>query len=269
MTIKMIAVDLDGTLLNSHHQIDEKTVIALQKANKLGIKVVPASGRPLPGVLPYLEKLKISGQDNYAIVFNGALVQNLTGKTIINHNMNYDDLKYLLDVQKLSKSNLHFMCEKFYYTLDHDFSLTMSRVSYLSGMPFKVREFDQIATDFTFLKGEYTGTKKEMDLLGRKLSNQFKQDYNVARSDREIWEINKKSASKGNAIHELAQKLNIDDQEVIIFGDQGNDLSMFSRPDFLKVAMGNAIDEIKEKANFVTADNDHNGIAEALDKFVF
>ena len=54
----------------------------------------------------------------------------------------------------------------------------------------------------------------------------------------------------------------------MIFGDQGNDLSMFSNPNFIKVAMGNAISEIKDKADYVTDDNDHNGIAKALKKFV-
>lgn len=94
-------------------------------------------------------------------------------------------------------------------------------------------------------------------------------DYNVARSDPMILEINKHEASKGRGVHQLAQKLGIKDDEVMIFGDQGNDISMFKNPDFKKVAMGNAIDEIKEKADFVTKSNDEAGIAYAIDKFIF
>lgn len=94
-------------------------------------------------------------------------------------------------------------------------------------------------------------------------------DYNVARSDPMILEINKREASKGRGVHQLAQKLGIKDDEVMIFGDQGNDMSMFKNPDFKKVAMGNAIDEIKEKADFVTKSNDEAGIAYAIDKFIF
>ena len=84
-----------------------------------------------------------------------------------------------------------------------------------------------------------------------------------------ILEINKHEASKGKGIHQLAQKLGIKDSEVMIFGDQGNDMSMFHNTDFKKIAMGNAIDEIKDKADFVTKTNDEAGIAYAIDKFIF
>ena len=83
------------------------------------------------------------------------------------------------------------------------------------------------------------------------------------------YKINKKAASKSNGIHELAQKLGIKDDEVMIFGDQGNDMSMFENFDFKKIAMGNAIEAIKEKADFVTKTNDEAGIAYAINKFVF
>lgn len=267
--IKFIAVDLDGTLLNSQKQVDEQTIVALKKADQMGIKVVPASGRPLPGVLPYLKKLGLSGHDNYAIVFNGGLIQRLDGEIILNNEMNYNDFRELLRVQKLSKSNLHFVRERHFYTLDRDFSMMMSRISFMSGMPFKVRNFNEIMRNFTFLKCEYTGSKEEMDQLGAKFPAEFKQKYNVARSHPQIWEVNGKGASKGNAIHDLAHRLGIADNEVMIFGDQGNDNTMFSKPDFFKVAMGNAIDAIKNKADFVTKSNDESGIAYALDQLVF
>lgn len=266
--IKMVAVDMDGTLLNSQHQIDPKTTAALKELVAKGIKVVPASGRPLTGVMPYLNKLALSGEDNYAILYNGGLVQNLAGKTILNNEMHYADFKNLLAIQKLGKSNLHFVRQKYYYTLDHDFSLIMAKISYLSGMPFRIREFDQIKPDFSFLKCEFTGPKRIIDQLGEKFPSSFYQQYNVTRSDPRIWEVNSKNASKGNAIHHLASYLGIKDSEVMIFGDQGNDRSMFENSDFKKVAMGNAITEIKEKANFVTKSNDEAGIAYAIHQLI-
>ena len=66
----------------------------------------------------------------------------------------------------------------------------------------------------------------------------------------------------------LAERLKIRPKEVMIFGDQGNDMSMFNNPDFYKVAMGNAIEDIKARADYVTDDNDHNGVAKALKKLV-
>ena len=67
---------------------------------------------------------------------------------------------------------------------------------------------------------------------------------------------------------ELANRLGFEEDEVMIFGDEGNDISMFSNPHFKKIAMGNAIDEIKDLADYVTDDNNHNWIAKALKKFV-
>ena len=68
---------------------------------------------------------------------------------------------------------------------------------------------------------------------------------------------------------DLASRLKIDQKDVMVFGDQGNDISMFENPNFKKIAMGNAIEAIKEKADFVTKTNDEAGIAYAINKFVF
>ena len=87
--IKLIAVDMDGTLLQSNNQIGEETKEVLKKADQFGIKIVPASGRPLPGVVPCMEDLGIIGQDNYAVLYNGGLVQSVSGKVLISHQFDY------------------------------------------------------------------------------------------------------------------------------------------------------------------------------------
>ncbi len=139
MLIKMIATDLDGTLLTSDHRIGSKTKKALQMANKMGIKVVPASGRPLPGVLPYLKQLNISGHSNYAILFNGGVVQRLTGEKLISNDLTYEDLKEMLHYQQLGKVNLHFMTENHYYTMDRNLSIIMA-----VDLQVKLRTLDKI-----------------------------------------------------------------------------------------------------------------------------
>ena len=268
--IKLIAVDMDGTLLQSNNQIGEETKKVLKKADQFGIKIVPASGRPLPGVVPYMEDLGIIGQDNYAVLYNGGLVQSVSGKVLISHQFDYAEFKKMLSIQEQNPGiNLHFMRKHDYVTLDRLISTQMAKMSAVSATPFVVKDFAEIPRDFTFLKAEFTGEEDKLDQLGQQFTPDFKQNYNVARSDPKIWEINKKDASKGNAVHELAQKLNINDNEVMIFGDQGNDMSMFEVADFNKVAMGNAIDAIKDKADFVTKSNDEAGIAYAINKLIF
>lgn len=268
--IKLIAVDMDGTLLQSNNRIGEETKEILKKADQSGIKIVPASGRPLPGVVPYMEDLGIVGKDNYAVLYNGGLVQSISGNVLISHQFDYAEFKKMVTIQKQNPGvNLHFMRKHDYVTLDRLISTQMAKMSAVSATPFIIKDLDEIPIDFKFIKAEFTGAEDKLDQLGRQFTQNFKQNYNVARSDPRIWEINKKNASKGNALHELAQKLNIKDSEVMIFGDQGNDMSMFEVANFNKVAMGNAIGAIKDKADFITKSNDEAGIAYAINRLIF
>ena len=79
----MVAIDIDGTLVNDHKQIGEKTKAAIKQVRKQGVYVVLCTGRPLSGVKDYLEELALVGEDDYAITFNGAKAQITgTGKAI-------------------------------------------------------------------------------------------------------------------------------------------------------------------------------------------
>ena len=84
MSIKLIAVDIDGTLLNSQRQVTPEVFQAIQDAKAAGVKVVIATGRPIPGVLPLLEELNLNQDGDYVITFNGGLVQETsTGNELI------------------------------------------------------------------------------------------------------------------------------------------------------------------------------------------
>src|SRR5699024_51086 len=134
----------------------------------------------------------------------------------------------------------------------------------------KVRERKEIPQDFTLNQVGCTAWEgsDQVEKLWNNLPSWAFATYDIVRSFDSIIELNALGASKGNALIDLASRLKIDQKEVMIFGDQGNDISMFSNPNFMKIAMGNAIGAIKDKADYVTDDNDHNGIAKALKKFV-
>ena len=201
--IKLIAVDMDGTLLQSNNQIGEETKQALKRADEAGIKVVPASGRPLPGVIPYMGELAISGDDNYAVLYNGGLVQSISGNVLISHQFDYDEFRKFIQLQKQNPGvNLHFMKEHDYWTLDRRLSTKMAKMSAVSGAPFVVKDFDEVPADFQFIKAEYTGPKNKLDRLEQNIPEWLK-DYNVARSDPMILEINKREASKGRGVHQF------------------------------------------------------------------
>lgn len=270
MAIKLIAVDLDGTLLTSSNTILPETARTLQVASSQGIKVVLASGRPLSGVMPFASQLNLSGKDQYAVVFNGAVLQNLAGGILMNQEMDYQDFNTMLRLQRLARVNVHFETTECFWTCDHDLSVQMQINAALTDNMLKVRHREEIPKDFKFNKVGFTCQKDDgqVEKLWNTLPYWSFDKYDIVKSLDTCIELNTKGASKGNALMELADRLKIEQTQVMVFGDQGNDISMFENPNFKKMAMGNAISNIKEKADYITDDNNHNGIAKALKKFV-
>lgn len=271
MAIKLIALDLDGTLLTSNHQISAETKRTLATAHGQGIKLVLTSGRPLSGVLPYEEELGLNGKENeYAVVFNGAVIQNLTGQVLMSQKMDYRDFNILLRLQHLSHVNLHFETTACFWTLDRDLSIQMQINAAYTNNDLRVRRREEIPRDFTFNKAGFTCDpgSDQIAKLWSSLPDWAFQSYDIVRSLSNVIELNAIGASKGNAVMDLAARLKIRQDQVMVFGDQGNDLSMFQNPYFKKIAMGNAVESIKKQADYVTDDNNHNGIAKALKKFI-
>ncbi len=109
---KLIALDMDGTLLNDEKQISPANHKAIKQARDNGVKVVLASGRPLVGFKKYLEELDLISKDDYAVAFNGALVQSSEGGEIISKTtLTLDDYKYLYELSKELKVNIHALTE--------------------------------------------------------------------------------------------------------------------------------------------------------------
>lgn len=270
MAIKMIGVDLDGTLLTSGNYISAETRKVLQEVSNQGIKVVLASGRPLSGVKEFADDLGLKGPDQYAVVFNGAVVQALDGKVLMSQEMDYQDFTTMLRMQRLSHANLHFETTECFWTLDRNLCVQMQINAAFTNNELRVRDKKEIPQDFTFNKVGFTCDRAsdEVEKLWQALPDWAFQSYDIVRSLDNCIEINAIGASKGNGLMNLAERLKIRPKEVMIFGDQGNDMSMFNNPDFYKVAMGNAIEDIKARADYVTDDNDHNGVAKALKKLV-
>ena len=270
LSIKLIAVDLDGTLLSSNNSILPETQKTLKQAIDSGIQVVLATGRPLSGVMQFNQELGLAGDKQYNIVFNGAVIQNLAGKVLMNQEMNYHDFTNMRRLQRLAHVNLHFETPECFWTCDRELGVNLSVNAAMTKNIIKVRKAEEIPQDFTFNKVGFSETDdvEEVEKLWNNIPEWAFAKYDVVRSFSSNIEINIKDASKGNALINLADRLKIAPSQVMVFGDQGNDISMFLNLSFKKVAMGNAIEMIKDNADYITEDNDHDGIAKALKKFV-
>lgn len=269
MTIKLVALDVDDTLLNSQGHILASTKHALQTLLEEGVKVVLCSGRPLRGIQPFLNELGISGADQYAITYNGSVIESLAGDILSQKGLSNDEYRHI----DAYANEQHIQ----YYVLDQDGEVytsnrDVSRIAVIQAWEndagIFIRTPDELADDFTIVKAAFVGEKAALDKVEDGVHAAFADKNYVVRAADNFLEVMHQSVNKGNGLTQLAGKLGISPAEVMVFGDEKNDIPMF---DFAgqAVAMGNGSAAAKAHADYVTDSNDEDGIANALQKLVF
>lgn len=268
MTFKIVAIDVDDTLLNSKGEILDSTKVVIKKTLEKGIKVVLCTGRPLVGVSNFLRELEIDGLDQYVITFNGAVIESVSGEIVSKLVLNNTDYRGL--VSFADQHNLP------YNVLDDDgniytSNLDVNRITVIQAWENQagvlVRTPDQLSDDFSIVKGIFVGEDAELDQMEDKVHATFDEKFYVVRAAKNFLEVMHKDVNKGRALKKLTEKLNVKPDEVIVFGDELNDLPMFEFAG-MAVAMGNGSEFIKSHADFITNSNDKDGIAVAMNKFV-
>lgn len=271
MSIKLVAVDMDGTLLNENNILSPKTIKVVKAAKKHGVKVVLCTGRPLTGVMPFLKELGLTEATDYVITFNGALVQNTaTGEILVRHTLARDQYLELETLSRQIGSHLHAEDDQFIYTANRDISPYTVGESALVNMPVRFRHVDEIAPNKAFSKVMLIDEPAVLAEAKTKIPADFFDRYQFVQSEAYFLEVLNKNAGKGNGLRDLANALNIDQSEVMAIGDQGNDLSMLEYAGF-PVAMDNAIPELKKIAKVVTKSNHEgqDGVAYAIETYAF
>ncbi|WP_164506850.1 Cof-type HAD-IIB family hydrolase [Lapidilactobacillus bayanensis] len=261
--IKLVAIDLDGTLLNSQHVIAPQNIPVIKKISASGVKVVLASGRPLSGLQSELAALDLTGADQYVVAFNGSLVQSVTGKILSRTSFSFADYLVLEKLAQQYAVNLDIENDQAIYTTSHDISTVVTTESYLLNLPIKIRRVAELPQDLLIPKCMFIDEPDKIDHFLKELPVEMTNRYNFLLSDRGYIDVMPKSATKASGLAKLAAQLKIDASEIMAIGDQKNDLAMLNYVG-LPVAMGNGIPEVKSIAKFVTATNDEGGVAQAL-----
>lgn len=263
---KLIAVDMDGTLLREDKTISEETIKAINRAKAKGIKVVLATGRPLEGIERYLEELNLVCKEDYVLTYNGAIVQNTLTKEVISKNLiKGSDLKELYKLSKELKVNIH--------AFDKGGCITpvMSKYTDLEGTINKINvslvDFNTVKEDEDIIKIMMVEEPEKLQEAIAKLPKKLYDKYTIVRSAPYFLEFLNKQSNKGEGVRMLAQYLGIKQEEVICIGDAGNDVHMIKYAG-LGVAMGNAFEEVKEIADFITKTNEEDGVAHVINKFI-
>ena len=263
---KLIALDMDGTLLNEEKKISKENMIAIKKAKEKGVKVVLATGRPIKGVENYLSELDLISDEDYCITYNGSLVVNTgTNELLTQVLLKSKDVHYLYDLSKKLDIDIHALTTSGCITpkLSEYTELEIK----MNNIPFEEIDFNKIEDDTEIVKVMFVGEEKRLSAVIEKLPKEVYEKYNVVRSAPYFLEFLDKNVSKGTGVKSLAEKLDINRNEIICVGDAGNDIDMIKYAG-LGVAMENAFPEVKKAANYVTYSNEENGVALVLIRFI-
>lgn len=269
MSIKLVAIDLDGTLLNDHHEINQPVVEAIRAARKAGIYVVLSTGRPLSGTKAQLDVLELNNADDYIITYNGALVLNTKSWDIVSeHSLTRENYLEIDHLARLLNVHLHTADKKEMYTSNRDISPYTILESYLVNMPLHYRTPEEIvAENVQPVKMMMIDDPEILNAAFKKIPAEYFEKYTIVRSTPFFLEVLNRNASKGLALKELSEHLGIKQSEVMAIGDAENDLSMIEFAG-MGIAMGNASETVKAAADYTVATNLEDGVKEAFERWV-
>ena len=264
---QMIVLDIDGTLTNSRKEITAETKEALMKVQRLGKKVVLASGRPTPGVIGFARELEMERYGGYILSFNGGRIHNVsTGELVYNRTLP----QYLIgDIYKEAvEAKLGIITytesEIILGNGEDEYTRLEARIN---GIPTREVEDFVSFVDFPVNKCLMTGAAEPIEAMQTRMREKFGWELNIFRSEPFFLEIMPQSVDKAYSLGRLLESLGITREQLICCGDGFNDRSMIHFAG-LGVAMANAQQEVKDVADYITASNDENGIVEVVEKFL-
>ncbi|MGL6260911.1 Cof-type HAD-IIB family hydrolase [Vibrio sp. WXL210] len=265
---KLIALDLDGTLLASDKRISEQNQQAIAKARAAGVTVVLASGRPIQGMVDKLELLGINSDRDFVLCYNGSMVQNIATGEVIHQQI--IDGKAAKKVARKAKA-LGVYCHAFstelgLITTEHN-PYTQIETD-INGTPATEMNFESLEDDHPIIKVMMVGPAEKITQTSAAIDEQLRQEFNVVQSAPYFLEFLNPLSNKGIGVAAIAEYLNIPAEQVIAMGDAENDHHML-RYAGLGIAMSNAMEETKQIADHITISNDEHGVAHCIEQFIF
>ncbi len=271
-TIRMIGLDLDGTLLNSEKQLTAYTREVLKKAIEQEIAVVVATGRPFSGVP---DELKHFPGMRYALTANGARILDVQKHKVVYENLLSGEIaEKVIDILKRHHAIHEFFVDGVGYMNEDGLKNVYAyfedphMAEYLQSTRIPVKDVKEklqtMKCEVDKLQGIFRNQKDKQEALEE--LNTLSGIVVTAAMDNNL-EINKEGTNKGLGLLQLGKSLGISREEIMACGDGGNDVEMLKEVGFA-IAMANAYDPVKTAADFVTVSNDEDGVAKAIERFV-
>lgn len=263
---RLLALDLDGTLLNNRKQITPRTYDTLMQAQQKGLRIAITSGRPLPGIRDIAHELRLSEHGGFMIGYNGGLILDCSNDKIL-YSKQLSPSVYPLLYQYSLPQDFTILC----YTSTHVVSEDTSNeyvqyVSRANKMPVKqVASFlEEIKTPQS--KFLIVGEGEKLALLEQQMKEELEGQLSVYRSEPFLLELLPLGIDKANGLQHLIGHMGIKREEVMACGDGFNDLSMIQFAG-MGVAMQNAQAIVRQSADYITRSNEEDGVAVAVERF--
>lgn len=263
---KLIALDLDDTLLNDKGEISQRNREAIIKAQEKGVKIVLASGRPTGAMTRFVDELKLKEYEGFILSFNGGEILNCkTGENIFQKPLSVEEIHSLYDASVKHGCSIitYFGNEIISESKDEYIDVEID----LTGMKFnKVSSFKE-KVNFNGVKCIMLSEPSYLKKVEVLMKSEFK-DLSISISKPFFLELTAKGIDKGHTLGYLASSLGICQDEVIACGNAENDLSMIKYAG-LGVWVANANEELFKYGQDVVASNEDDGVAELIEKHIF
>lgn len=263
---KLLALDLDGTLLDKENQISAQNINAIKRIIQQHCMVVLCSARPVKAIAAVIYNTELEHLIRYFISFNGAWIYDAVERADIRFTpLSRKEVQTAIAMLAENQFPHHFFTRTNMMICSPNISYYTRYESDIFAMEIVFTEPVYIAQRDDIVKISMVGSTDFIDNIANKIDEQFHLQYSLSKTSNHYYEIMKHGINKGDALHYLSQHLNISAQAVVSIGDQENDISMFQFS-AVGVAMGNASDYVKSCADRVSQDNNQHGVAFAINQ---
>lgn len=266
MEYKLLVLDLDGTLTNNKKEITPNTLQTLLDAQKQGLKIVLASGRPTYGIAPLADILQLDTYEGYILAYNGGQIIDWKTKAVMYENV-LDPAIYPYLYECAKKNNFVILSYKDEYIVSENADDQYVRhEAFLNKMKsITVPDFLEVI-NFPVAKCLIVGDPEPLAKLELEMKDTLKNRMNVFRSEPFFLELVPQGIDKARSLAVLLEEIGLSKDEMIACGDGFNDLSMIQYAG-LGVAMANAQKVVKKAADYITLSNEEDGVAAVVKKF--
>ena len=268
MKYKLLVLDVDGTLLNDEREISKRTLAALLKVQQMGVRIVLASGRPTYGLMPLAKTLELGNYGGFVLSYNGCqIIKAQNGEILFERRINPEMLPYL---EKKARKNGFAI-----FTYHDDTLITDSPDNeYIKNEALlnnlKIIREDEFSTAIDFAPCKcMLVSDKEKALIGleQHWEKRLAGTLDAFRSEPYFLEVVPCGVNKANTLGALLEHLGVTREEVIAVGDGVCDVTMLQLAG-MGVDMGHSQDSVKVCADYVTASNEEDGVALAVEKLI-